>query len=126
MVNNPGSIRLFNTDFCKKLPTRDAKIINNYDWLANLNYISFFIYMPRTLSGLNSGEFDTIDIFHSLTVGGNPGQPGTVLTSDGSNINWSAVNIEAGSIGTAQLAADAVTSAQLADDSVDSVHIVNV
>jgi hypothetical protein len=47
------------------------------------------------LSGLNSGEFDTIDIFHSLTVGGDPGQPGTVLTSDGDNVNWAAVNIEA-------------------------------
>ena len=81
--------------------------------------------MPRTLSGLNSGEFDTIDIFHNLTVGGDPGQPGTVLTSDGSNINWSAVNIEAGSIGTAQLDDDAVTSAQLDDDAVTTDKILD-
>ena len=66
--------------------------------------------MPRTLSGLNAGEFDTIDIYHSLTVGGHPGQPGTVLTSDGSNINWGAITLDTNSVDSPQIKENAVIS----------------
>ena len=44
--------------------------------------------MPRTLSGLVSAEFDSIDVFHSVLVRGSPGQVQTVLTSDGVGCDW--------------------------------------
>ena len=47
--------------------------------------------MPRTLSGLQTGEFDEIDVLHSIQINMNPGQPGQVLTSDGNYTNWSDV-----------------------------------
>ena len=29
--------------------------------------------MPRTLSGLQTGEFDEVDILHTVHINGNPG-----------------------------------------------------
>eukprot|EP01050_Picozoa_sp_SAG11_P063998 SAG11_NODE_43877_length_160_cov_577.475410_1_plen_41_part_01 len=37
--------------------------------------------MPRTLSGLQNGEFDEIDIFHKITCNGNAGSLNQVLTN---------------------------------------------
>jgi len=47
--------------------------------------------MPRTLSGLQTGEFDEIDVLHSIKINTHPGVAGQVLTSDGTNTNWSDV-----------------------------------
>ena len=44
--------------------------------------------MPRTLSGLQTGEFDEVDILHTVHINGNPGGANQVLTSDGVNSNW--------------------------------------
>ena len=44
--------------------------------------------MPRTLSGLQTGEFDEIDVLHTVHVNGNPGGAAQVLTSDGVNSDW--------------------------------------
>ena len=44
--------------------------------------------MPRTLSGLQTGEFDEVDILHSIQINSNPGGANQVLTSDGVNSNW--------------------------------------
>ena len=41
--------------------------------------------MPRTLSGLQTGEFDEIDVLHTVHINGNSGGAGQVLTSDGVN-----------------------------------------
>jgi hypothetical protein len=79
--------------------------------------------MPRTLSGLNAGEFDTIDIYHSLTVGGHPGQPGTVLTSDGSNINWGAITLDTNSVDSLQIKDGAVTHSKIAAGAVSVPHL---
>eukprot|EP01050_Picozoa_sp_SAG11_P004030 SAG11_NODE_246_length_11683_cov_15.540142_6_plen_156_part_00 len=50
--------------------------------------------MPRTLSGLQSGEFDEIDIFHKITCNGNSGSLNQVLTNvDGVNTDWKTVDI---------------------------------
>eukprot|EP01050_Picozoa_sp_SAG11_P059826 SAG11_NODE_38984_length_244_cov_4.503448_1_plen_67_part_10 len=50
--------------------------------------------MPRTLSGLQSGEFDEIDIFHKITCNGNGGSLNQVLTNvDGVNTDWKTVDI---------------------------------
>ena len=44
--------------------------------------------MPRTLSGLQTGEFDEIDVLHTVHINGNSGGAGQVLTSDGVNSDW--------------------------------------
>ena len=44
--------------------------------------------MPRTLSGLQTGEFDEIDVLHTVHINGNPGGAAQVLTSDGVNSDW--------------------------------------
>ena len=44
--------------------------------------------MPRTLSGLQTGEFDEVDVLHTVYINGNPGGANQVLTSDGVNSNW--------------------------------------
>eukprot|EP01050_Picozoa_sp_SAG11_P008223 SAG11_NODE_715_length_7626_cov_7.675435_3_plen_99_part_00 len=50
--------------------------------------------MPRTLSGLQSGEFDEIDIFHKITCDGDGGSLNQVLTNvDGVNTDWKTVDI---------------------------------
>eukprot|EP01044_Picomonas_judraskeda_P021456 COSAG03_NODE_5057_length_1351_cov_1.071885_1_plen_278_part_10 len=50
--------------------------------------------MPRTLSGLQNGEFDEIDIFHKITCNGNAGSLNQVLTNvDGVNTDWKTVDI---------------------------------
>eukprot|EP01051_Picozoa_sp_SAG22_P019989 SAG22_NODE_3873_length_1487_cov_221.814841_4_plen_120_part_01 len=47
--------------------------------------------MPRTLSGLQTGEFDEIDVLHSVKINMSPGEAGQVLTSDGNYTNWDVV-----------------------------------
>ena len=79
--------------------------------------------MPRTLSGLNTGEFDSIEIFHNLTVGGVSGQPGTVLTSDGSNINWTPITLDANSVDSHQIKDGAVTHTKIAAGAVRVTHL---
>ena len=44
--------------------------------------------MPRTLSGLSSGEFDQIDVLNSIHINGHPGLANTIMTSDGVNTSW--------------------------------------
>ena len=79
--------------------------------------------MPRTLSGLNTGEFDSIEIFHNLTVGGVSGQPGTVLTSDGSNINWTPITLDANSVDSHQIKDGALTHTKIAAGAVSVPHL---
>ena len=81
--------------------------------------------MPRTLSGLNTGEFDTIEIYHNLTVGGVSGQPGTVLTSDGSNINWAPVTLDANAVTNSKINNNAVTTDKILDGAVTNSKINN-
>ena len=81
--------------------------------------------MPRTLSGLNTGEFDTIEIYHNLTVGGVSGQPGTVLTSDGSNINWAPVTLDANAVTNSKINNNAVTNLKINDGAVTFTKIAN-
>ena len=50
--------------------------------------------MPRTLSGLQTGEFDEIDVLHSVKINMSPGEAGQVLTSDGNYTNWSDIPSE--------------------------------
>ena len=52
--------------------------------------------MPRTLSGLQTGEFDEIDVLHSIKINSNPGAANQVLTSDGTNTNWTDVPFPSG------------------------------
>ena len=66
--------------------------------------------MPRTLSGLVSAEFDSIDTFHTLNVRGSPGQVQAVSTSDGVGCDWAAVTIDANSVDTLQIKDNAVIS----------------
>ena len=47
--------------------------------------------MPRTLSGLQTGEFDEIDVLHSVKINSNPGEANQVLVSDGINTDWANV-----------------------------------
>ena len=44
--------------------------------------------MPRTLSGLQTGEFDEVDVLHTVHINGNPGGAAQVLTSDDVNSDW--------------------------------------
>ena len=81
--------------------------------------------MPRTLSGLNTGEFDTVEIYHNLTVGGVSGQPGTVLTSDGSNINWAPVTLDANAVTNSKINNNAVTTDKILDGAVTNSKINN-
>ena len=50
--------------------------------------------MPRTLSGLQTGEFDEIDVLHSVKINMSPGEAGQVLTSDGYYTNWNDIPSE--------------------------------
>ena len=74
--------------------------------------------MTKTLSGLQSGEFDDIDVFHTITINGEAGANNQVLTSDGDETSWKDVTIANNSVGPNQLADDAVTAAALAANSV--------
>ena len=49
--------------------------------------------MSKSLSGLQTGEFDEIDVVHTITVNGNAGLPGQVLLSDGDETDWGPVTI---------------------------------
>ena len=72
--------------------------------------------MTKTLSGLQSGEFDDIDVFHTITINGEAGANNQVLTSDGDETSWKDVTIANNSVGTNQLADNAVTTDKLADN----------
>ena len=89
--------------------------------------------MTKTLSGLQSGEFGDIDVFHTITINGEAGANNQVLTSDGDETSWKDVTIANNSVGPNQLADDAVTAdklvansvgrEQLADNAVGTVEI---
>ena len=94
--------------------------------------------MSRTLSGLQNGEFDEVDIFHSLTINGDGGQENYVVASNGDNtIDWKEVGtlIPNNSITNQQLAdntitkdkiaADTITASELADNSVTTDKIAD-
>ena len=71
--------------------------------------------MPRTLSGLQTGEFDEIDVLHSVKINMSPGQAGQVLTSDGNYTNWNDIPIELPSSTSGQI---------LSVDTNDNPHFV--
>ena len=72
---------------------RPDKVIVNYRdenfKQKELFCLSRIVYnMPRTLSGLLSGEFDTLDVLHTIRINDSPGQASQVLTSDGTKTLW--------------------------------------
>ena len=82
--------------------------------------------MSRTLSGLQSGEFDEVDIFHSLTINGDGGQENYVVASNGDNtIDWKAVGtlIPNNSITNQQIAANTITKDQIANNTITNQQI---
>ena len=81
--------------------------------------------MTKTLSGLQSGEFDDIDVFHTITINGEAGANNQVLTSDGDETSWKDVTIANNSVGTNQLADNAVTTDKLADNSLENRHLTD-
>jgi hypothetical protein len=87
--------------------------------------VIFKLEMTKTLSGLQSGEFDDIDVFHTITVNGEAGANNQVLTSDGDETSWQDVTIANGSVGTNQLAPNAVTTDKLADNSLENRHLTD-
>ena len=82
--------------------------------------------MPRTLSGLVSAEFDSIDVFHSVLVRGSPGQVQTVLTSDGVGCDWAPVTLDANAVDTLQIKDDAVIGTKIKDNAVTTDKILNL
>jgi hypothetical protein len=82
--------------------------------------------MSRTLSGLQSGEFDEVDIFHSLTINGDGGQENYVVASNGDNtIDWKAVGtlIPNNSITNQQIAPNTITSTEIAPNTITNQQI---
>ena len=82
--------------------------------------------MSRTLSGLQSGEFDEVDIFHSLTINGDGGQENYVIASNGDNtIDWKEVGtlIPNNSITNQQLAANTITKDKIADNTITNLQL---
>ena len=69
--------------------------------------------MSRTLSGLTSAEFDDLDVIHTITIDGNAGVSGQVLTTDGDECDWQE--------GT--MADDSITNAMMKTDSISSDNI---
>ena len=81
--------------------------------------------MPRTLSGLVSAEFDSIDVFHSVLVRGSPGQVQTVLTSDGVGCDRAPVTLDANAVDTLQIKDDAVIGTKIKDNAVTNLKILD-
>ena len=81
--------------------------------------------MPRTLSGLVSAEFDSINVFHSVLVRGSPGKVQTVLTSDGVGCDWAAVTLNANAVDTLHIKDDAVIDTKIKDNAVTTDKILD-
>ena len=85
--------------------------------------------MSRTLSGLQNGEFDEVDIFHSLTINGDGGQENYVVASNGDNtIDWKEVGtlIPNNSITNQQLAPNTITNQQIAPNTITVAEIAGM
>ena len=64
--------------------------------------------MSRSLSGLTEGIFSEIDVLDTISIDGNAGTQGQVLTTDGTNCDWQDITIADGSITNAMLTANCV------------------
>ena len=84
--------------------------------------------MPRTLSGLSTGEFDQIDVLNTIHINGSSGQANTCLTSDGKKSDWTGIRtgmIDGLQVTTAKLDNLGVTAGKLASNSVTSDKILD-
>ena len=84
--------------------------------------------MPRTLSGLSSGEFDQIDVLNSIHINGHPGLANTLMTSDGVNSSWDVLtssHIGEGVVTSNKIAVDAVINEKIKDNAVTTGKILD-
>ena len=84
--------------------------------------------MPRTLSGLSSGEFDQIDVLNSIHINGHPGLANTIMTSDGVNSSWDVLtssHIGEGVVTSNKIAVDAVINEKIEDNAVTTGKILD-
>ena len=84
--------------------------------------------MPRTLSGLSSGEFDQIDVLNSIHINGHPGLANTIMTSDGVNTSWDVLTssyIGEGVVTSNAIAENAVTNSKINNNAVTTDKILD-
>ena len=94
--------------------------------------------MPRTLSGLSTGEFDQIDVLNTIHINGSSGQANTCMTSDGKKSDWTGIRtgmlddlqvttakIDNLAVTAGKIAANAVTTSKIIDNSVTTDKILD-
>tara|TARA_R110000850_G_scaffold36024_2_gene95572 strand:+ start:1548 stop:2891 length:1344 start_codon:yes stop_codon:yes gene_type:complete len=71
------------TNFGSSIKISGNRLVRLEDYIFFISYI-----IMASITGLQSGEFTDIDVVYSISIDGDAGQTGQVLSSDGQNTLW--------------------------------------